>query len=399
VKRFEKSFLRQQPIPAPGVERVNELLHSGRLHRYDLDPGEAGDVGLLEQEFASYLGVPYCLACASGGYAIHLALSAAQVQRGEPVLTNAFTLAPVPGAIHNAGAEPVLVELADDYCIDLDDLEGKAAESSARVLLLSHMRGHIVDMDRVLDICQQYELLLIEDCAHTMGGHWHGRASGSDADIACFSTQTYKHLNSGEGGLLTTRHDEIMARAVILSGSYMLYQHQGAGPPEEAYEDIRLQTPNYSGRMDNLRAAVLRPQLATLDERCQRWNQLYGCLEQGLRALPRVRIPARNPLEGHVASSIQFSLPGLSGQTITDVVNECEERGVSIKWFGADQPQGYTSRYDSWQYMKTIPRLEKTEAVLATLCDMRIPLTFDEDDCALIVEIVGDVLKEIEEVQ
>ena len=85
------------------------------------------------------------------------------------MLSNAFTLAPVPGAIASVGAVPVFVEVTEDLTIDLDDLAAKAAESSARVLLLSHMRGHVCDMDRLMAICHEAGVTVIEDCAHTMG--------------------------------------------------------------------------------------------------------------------------------------------------------------------------------------------------------------------------------------
>ena len=190
-------------------------MRSGRLHRYNAVVDEKTETELLELEFAESLGVPYCLACSSGGYALHIAMRAAGVKAGDKVLCNAFTLAPVPGAIHNSGATPVLVDVAEDYCIDLEHLESQAQASGAKFFMLSHMRGHIADMDRMLQICQRYGIFLIEDCAHTMGASWDGVKSGTFGDIACFSTQTYKHINSGEGGFLTTRHPEIMAKAIL----------------------------------------------------------------------------------------------------------------------------------------------------------------------------------------
>ena len=128
--------------------------------------------------------------------------------------------------------------------------------------MLSHMRGHIADMDAIGAICDEFGITLIEDCAHTMGARWKGVRSGNFGKVAAFSAQTYKHINSGEGGLLTTDDPEIAARAIIMSGSYMLYGSHGAAPDEEVFRKIRLETPNYSGRMDNLRATLLRGQLA-----------------------------------------------------------------------------------------------------------------------------------------
>ena len=151
------------------------------------------------------------------------ALRACGVMPGDKVLANAYTLAPVPGAIHNVGAQPVLIDIDANYHIDMQDLETKAAATKARYLLLSHMRGHIADMDRLADICERHDICLIEDCAHTMGASWRGIKSGNFGKAAAFSTQTYKHMNSGEGGFLTTNDPHAAARAVVSSGSYMLY--------------------------------------------------------------------------------------------------------------------------------------------------------------------------------
>ncbi len=146
MERFTGSFTQQEPIPEAGIEAALAVMRSGRLHRYNLAPGEIGEVALLEQEFAALTGAKYCLAVASGGYALGAALRACGVGPGSRVLTNAFTLAPVPGAIAALGAEPVLVDVTEDLVIDLDDLAQKIVTSGARHLLLSHMRGHLCDM-------------------------------------------------------------------------------------------------------------------------------------------------------------------------------------------------------------------------------------------------------------
>ena len=396
MTKFEKSFTQQEAIPDDAIEAAVAVMRSGRLHRYNVLPGETSEAEKLEAEFAAYMGVPYCLACTSGGYAIHIGLRSVGVKPGDLVLSNAFTLAPVPGAIEAAGAKPVLVETGEDYCIDLADLEAKAASSGARFLLLSHMRGHIVDMDQIMEICARHKLTLVEDCAHTMGATWDGRKSGTFGKVACFSTQTYKHVNSGEGGFLTTDDPEVIARATVYSGSYMLYERHGAGPEAEVFEGLRLEVPNMSGRMDNLRAAILRPQLKHLDEQCTRWNRLYHVLEEGLRNHAHIRLPERPEKEGYVASSIQFALPAFSPEQFQDLLKRCFERGVELKWFGNPVPNGYTSRYDSWRYLE-VPDLPRTIEVLSTMCDMRIPLTFDEDDCRTIAQVIATTAREVAE--
>lgn len=394
IRHFDGNFTQQEPIPEPAIERAVEVMRSGRLHRYNVSDGEVGETVLLEREFAHYMDSRYCLACASGGYALHIALRAFGIAEGEPVLTNAFTLSPVPGAIDNAGGKPVLVETTEDLVIDLVDLETKIRASGSRLLLLSHMRGHIVDMDALCELLKQHDVDLIEDCAHTMGARWGDTKSGRHGIAACYSTQTYKHINSGEGGLLISDDAELMARATVLSGSYMLYGRHETVPEDAVFNNIRLDTPNYSGRMDNLRAAILRPQLAELDSSCSRWNQRYRAVEQALQNTPGLYLPHRPADEHYVGSSIQCLIDDLNQTQITDFLRLCSEHGVELKWFGAKDPVAYTSRHQSWCYISE-QALPKTDNVLNRLFDVRIPLTFSVDDCSLIGSIIADCLTHI----
>ena len=386
-ERFTGSFTQQEPIPEEGIAAALAVLRHGRLHRYNTAPGEVAEAALLEEEFAALTGAKYALAVASGGYALGCALRAVGVRPGEPVLTNAFTLAPVPGAIAAAGGRPVFVEVTDNLVIDLSHLEAQARATGARLLMLSHMRGHICDMEALVALCDRLGVTVIEDCAHTMGAAWKGVASGRHGLVACYSTQTYKHANSGEGGFLISDDAQVMARAIILSGSYMLYSRHRAAPPEEVFAGIRLETPNVSGRMDNLRAAILRPQLRTLPERVARWNALYRGMEAGLQGTPCLRLTMRPAEESYVASSFQFLLPGWSPTRIGAFLARIGARGVELKWFGAPDPVAFTSRYDHWAYAPSEP-LPQTDRILAGLIDMRLPLTFSVEDVAQIARII-----------
>lgn len=387
-KNFTKPFTQQEGMPDEVIDRAVEILKGGRLHRYNTLEDEIAEAALLEQEYAKYQEAKYCIACTSGGYAMQIALRACGFKIGDEILANAYTLAPVPGAIHAAGGKPIFVEIGDDWHIDIDDLRAKAKSSGAKFMMLSHMRGHIADMDAIVEICDEYGVSLIEDCAHTMGAKWKGIRSGNFGRVACFSNQTYKHLNSGEGGFLTTDDDEVAARAIIMTGSYMLYQRHGTPPPEEVFQRVRLETPNMSGRMDNLRAALLRGQLPNLDQNAHRWNERYQTLETGLRKSENLYLPERKQHEEYVGSSIQFQPQNMTASSIPQLVENCAKRGVEIKWFGDAEPKAFTSRYDSWQYIEDMPDLPKTKEVLSRTCDMRVPLTFDLEDCALISHII-----------
>ncbi|MGL4279720.1 MAG: DegT/DnrJ/EryC1/StrS family aminotransferase [Albidovulum sp.] len=385
METFKGSFTQQEPIPEAGIAAALRVLRHGRLHRYNTAGDEIAETALLEEEFAAFTGAKYCLAVASGGYALGAALRALGIGPGDRVLTNAFTLAPVPGAIAAVGATPVFVETTEGLTIDLEDLAAKA--KGAKALLLSHMRGHICDMDRLMAISDAAGLPVIEDCAHTMGASWRGTPSGRHGVFGCYSTQTYKHMNSGEGGLLVSDDPDLMAKAILLSGSYMLYPRHRAAPPPEAFEAVKYLTPNVSGRMDNLRAAILRPQLADLPRQLSRWNALYRAVEAGLGATPGLQLIERPEGEEYVASSFQFLLPDWPADRVRAFLARTAARGVELKWFGAAEPQGFTSSHASWRYAPA-QSLPRTDRILAGLIDMRLPLTFSIDDAALIARIL-----------
>ncbi len=394
ARKFTGSFTQQEGLSQEAIAAAVAVLQSGRLHRYNLAPGEAGEVAQLEAEYRDWQGSKFCLAVTSGGQALQIALRACDVAPGDKVLTNAYTLAPVPGAIRAVGADAVLVEIDENLRLDLDDLGAKIASSGARVLLLSHMRGHLCDMERMMSICDAAQVTVVEDCAHTMGARWNGTRSGNFGKVACFSTQTYKHMNSGEGGLLATDDAELAARATILSGSYMLYERHGAGPTPEAFADARYDMPNCSARMDALRAAILRPQLAELDTNIARWNARYALVEERLEAqhgIATIKLPSA---EAHVGSSIQFRLPEFTAEQCRAMLDAAAARGVELKWFGAKEPAGFTSAHHSWRYVPA-QSLPTTDRIMATLFDMRLPLSFSRGDCALIAELICDAVSEV----
>lgn len=383
----------QEPIPEAGVQAALALLRSGKMHRYGEASGVPAEAAMLESEFAASLGRRYAVGLNSCGSTMFLALKCLDVGPGDTVLSNCFTLAPVPGAVAHAGAALKLVDVTDDLTIDLEDLERKAAQGGAKVLLLSHMRGHITDMGRVAEICTRHGIALVEDCAHTMGAGWEGRPTGTFGAVGCFSVQSYKHANGGEGGLLVTDDDDIAARAVLHSGSYMHWRGHEVRPSDEVFERWKYRTPNFSLRMSNLVAAIVRPQMGpALADRCARWNERYHWLAEGLAQMPGVYLPRRDPREQYVQSSIQFLLRDRTAEQMRAFVGRAANGGVNVKWFGADDPVGFTSNWKSWQYADMRQDLPQATRVLAGLCDVRIPLNLSRPDCASIVGVIADAL-------
>ncbi len=114
-------------------------------------------------------------------------------------------------------------------------------------------------------------------------------------------------------------------------------------------------------------------------------------IELGLQVTPGLTVISRPKVEDYVMSSFQFLLLDWEPDKLQQVIARCAARGVELKWFGAEEPSGFTSRYDSWRYADT-PSLPQTDRILRAVLDLRLPLTFSLEDCAQIARIVhGEV--------
>jgi len=380
---------RPPEIPREAQAELQALLASGRLHRYAENPTHTTPVAALERAFADMIGRRYAVALNSCGSAMFMALKGTGVQPGDPVLMNAFTLGPVPGAVDHIGARPVLVEITQDLTIDIDDLRAKARSSGARHLLLSHMRGHICDLHALAEACDAENIALIEDCAHTLGAFWAGQPTGSFGRAACFSFQSAKHVNTGEGGILVTDDPDLAARAILHSGSYMLYGQNGTVPPSEVMDHWKTRCANYSLRMSNLVAALALPQLPLIPDRVADWNASHDRIAARLALHPAFALPNRPQAEAYAQSSLQFRLPQADGAQMARYVATARGAGVMVKWFGTGLPEGYTSSPPHWigADASLVPR---ACAIQATLCDIRIPLGLSAQDCDSVADILID---------
>ena len=356
-----------EPIPDAARAAIEALLTSGDLFRYT----SAADapVTLLEQEFAALLGARYALAVSSCSAALFLSLKALDLPRGARVLIPAFTFAAVPSAIVHADCTPVLVEVGLDYRIDLADFEAKLAGADA--VIISHMRGHTSDMDRIMQACEAAGIPVIEDAAHSLGTRWHGRAIGTLGKIGCFSFQSYKLVNAGEGGILVTDDPELAARAVIMSGAYEENWKKHAGF-QNSFCQWQNKLPLYNMRMNNLSAAVIRPQLPLVAGRAERGRAGHDRVARALNGSGLMSVPPALPPETRAPDSIQFNLAGgWSDEDALAFQHHAKALGLSVQVFGLSQ--GNARAYWNWQFLGEQADLPQTRAMLMRACDTRLP--------------------------
>jgi len=365
-----------EPIPAAARADIDRLLASGDLFRYT---SEAAPVARLEAEFAAMLGSRYALAVASCSAALFVTLKALDLPRGARVLIPAFTFGAVPSAVVHADCVPVLVEVGENYRIDMADLDAKIAGADA--VLISHMRGHTSDMDAIMARADAHDLPVVEDAAHSLGTTWHGRNIGTLGRVGCFSFQSYKLLNAGEGGMLVTDDPEIFARAVIMSGAY---EHNWKKHPGVTDHVARWQNrlPLYNTRLNNLSAALVRPQLDELPRRVRDGLRNHDHVAAQLNAHPAFEVPPPLAPERRAPDSIQFNLAGMDDDTTRAFAAAAAARGVKVQVFGLSTDNARA--FWNWQFLGDIPDLPRTRAMLMRACDVRLPARLTTAECDLI---------------
>ncbi len=372
-----------EPIPADAKVEIERLLQSGDLFRYT---SEDAPVALLEREFAELMGAKYALAVASCSAALFLSLKALGLPRGARVLVPAFTFAAVPSSIVHADCVPVLVEVGENYRIDMDDFETKL-DATIDAVMISHMRGHTSDMDAIMALADARGIPVVEDAAHSLGTTWRGRNIGTLGRVGCFSFQSYKMVNSGEGGILITDDADLAARAVIMSGAY---EHNWKKHPvlQDAFSRWQNKLPLYNTRMHNLTAALVRPQLAQLPRRVRDGLRNHDHVARQLDQSPWLSVPPPLPPERRAPDSIQFNLAGMDDLQAAQFTEAASRRGVSVQIFGLTQDNARA--FWNWKFLGPQPDLPKTRHMLMRACDTRLPARLKTDELDFIADaLVG----------
>lgn len=374
-----------EPIPEAAREAIDALLTSGDLFRYTA-PDNA-PVTLLESEFAEMMGSRYALAVSSCSAALFLSLKALGLPRDARVLIPGFTFAAVPSSVIHADCIPVLCEVGEDYRVDLADFEARLDEVQA--VIISHMRGHTSDMDAIMALCDAHDIPVIEDAAHSLGTTWAGRKIGTIGRVGCFSFQSYKMINAGEGGILITDDADLAARAVIMSGAY---EHNWKKHPvlQDAFAAWQNKLPLYNLRMSNLSAAVIRPQLPELARRVRDGRTNHDHVAARISASPHIEVPDPLPGEARAPDSIQFNLMGLTDAETARFAAAAEVRGIKVQVFGlsADNARAFWN----WRFLEEVPELPCTRAMLMRACDVRLPVRLRRPELDLIADAILDAM-------
>jgi dTDP-3-amino-3,4,6-trideoxy-alpha-D-glucose transaminase len=300
------------PLFASSLDRYQERL-AGRLAevaasgRYILGP----EVAAFEEEFASYLGVRFCVGVANGTDAITIGLRALGVEPGDEVVVPSFTFYATAEAVVIAGARPVFCDVdPETFCVTAETVE-RAVTRRTRAIVPVHLFGNVAPVPELRSL----ELPILEDAAQAAGAALSGRRAGALGDAAAFSFYPAKNLPClGDGGALVTDDEQIAARARRL-------RHHGS-EDKETFVAV-----GYNSRLDALQAAVLRTLLPELDgwiEARSAAAEAYAASGLGrVVALPR---PAEGALHGYHLYVVRHERAEELGEAL-------ERRGVPARGY------------------------------------------------------------------
>lgn len=229
----------------------------------------------FEEKFADYIDVKFATGVSNGTIALHLALLALGIGKGDEVIVPSFTYIASVNAIAYTGAIPVFVDsMRDTWQMDSEDVKRKITEKT-RAIMPVHLYGQMCNMDELTKIAREHNLFIIEDCAESFGSKFNNKYAGSFGDISCFSFFGNKTITTGEGGMVVTNDKTLYERAVHLKG-------QGLAKYREYWHDII----GYNYRMTNIVAAIGLAQLEQADEIINKKREIFDLYKNELKDSP-----------------------------------------------------------------------------------------------------------------
>lgn len=390
---FNKDLSVPNPVPEEAIEKVESILRSGELFRYGCSDPSESEAALLERDFAEYMGTKYALAVNSCSSAIFIALLCAGLQPGEKVLVPGFTFTAVPSSIIHAGGVPVLVECNPNYTVNTGDLEKKIT-ADTKYLMLSHMRGHVSDMATIVAMCEKHEIILIEDAAHSLGAKFDGRLAGTFGLAGCFSFQSHKMINAGEGGMLVTDDEEVIAKAILYAGSFEK-SYKKHFIDNDMLPELQKKIPTYNQRISNVTAAIARTQIPLIDDNGRKYNENFKIFSEIIGESGNIFIPPVEDSVYKIYDSAQFNLTGLNRDQVDRFVELMSMQNIGISVFGIEPDNARC--YWNWKYLEGKHDLPETKEILVAACDLKLPLYLEREDMRVIGETIVTVLDYIRE--
>lgn len=274
----------------------------------------------FEEKFAEYCDCKYGVATSNGTVALHLALKALGIEKGDEIIIPTLTFIATANTVTYCNAKPVFVDSHPNYwCIDPKKIEEKITKRTKAIIPV-HLYGHPCDMDAILDIGKDHSLYVIEDAAEAHGAEYKGKKVGSFGDISCFSFYGNKIITTGEGGMCLTNDKDIAEKMRIL-------RDHGMDPNKRYWYDMV----GFNYRMTNLQAAIGVAQLRKLDEFIKKKIKIAETYDSLLKDVKGITLPSEMSWAKNVYWMYSILIENDFGMDRNELMRKLEENGIETR--------------------------------------------------------------------
>lgn len=324
---------------------VERVLQSGRLT-------QGNEIIAFEAEFARYIVTKYAAAVANGTIALHLALLALNIGKGDEVITTPFSFIASTNAILYVGAQPVFVDIGGDYNINSTEIEEKIT-SRTKAILPVHIFGKPCNMEAIENIARKHKLMIIEDACQAHGAEYKGKKVGSIGSVGCFSFYATKNMTTGEGGMVVTDDPVVFERMQKLRshGSKIRYYHEMLG---------------YNFRMTEMQAAIGREQLKKLDSFNRKRIQNARYLTAHLKHVPGITVPIEDSTSRHVYHQYSIRIHDPFPLTRDEFMSVLQQKGIGTSIY-YPVPIHKQNQFISMGYKENYPISEKISKEIVSI--------------------------------
>ncbi len=287
--RKTKLFYGRQCIDDNDIKAVEETLKSPYI---TCGP----KVKELENVLCQYTGAKYAVVVSNGTAALHCACIAAGIGEGDEVITTPMTFAASANCVRYCGGTVVFADInPDTYNIDVDSIRSKITERTKAIIAVD-FTGQVVQAGEIRKLCEEYNLLFIEDAAHSIGSSYEGTKVGNIADMTTFSFHPVKTVTAGEGGAILTNDKELYKKLVLAHTHGITHNLDEMGEEAEDapwyYEEISL---GYNYRLTDFQSALLISQLSKLDKFKKRRQEIVSRYNEAFKDLDGIIVQKEIP--------------------------------------------------------------------------------------------------------
>ena len=388
-------------------KEVNDVLETGILMRYGFDGPRKGIWKSLEleKEITKVFGCQYAQLTSSGTAALTTAMAALGIGAGDEVIMPAFTFVASFEAVLSVGAVPVLVDVDETLTLNPDAVKN-AVTARTKCIMPVHMCGSMADLDALKQICNEHNLILLEDACQSIGGTYKGKALGTIGHAGTFSFDFVKTITCGEGGVVMTNSEDVYVKCDGYTDHG--HDHKGVDRGADLHPFI-----GYNYRISELHAAVGLAQIRKLDTFLAIQKKHHGYLKAALSAIPEVSFRQVPDPEGDSCTFLSWFLP--TEELTRAFVTEMKAQGIlagNFYWF--DNNWHYIRKWDHLKQATTLSRLNDaqqqallqlqaqdfsvSDSIMSRCISTAIGLTWTaeqlEDKAAKMVAVLKKVLSE-----